>query len=98
MHKLEVIITPSAEQDLQDIFDFIAMDNVSKAVEMIDIFEEKFNTIAMFPDIGVKKSNFVKRDVKECIVAKHYEVIYSTKNDKVYILRVLTGYQDIFKY
>lgn len=41
MHRLEIIVTPSAEKDLQDIFDFIAKDNILKAVEMIDIFEKK---------------------------------------------------------
>lgn len=41
MHKLEIIVTPSAEEDMQNIFDFIAQDNISKAIEMIDIFEKK---------------------------------------------------------
>lgn len=96
MHKLEIIVTPSAEKDLQNIFDYIALDNVNKAIEMVDIFEEKFNTIATFPNIGFKKSKFVNRDVKECVVAKHYEIIYSVKNNVLYIHRVLTGYQNIF--
>lgn len=96
MHKLEIIVTPSAEVDLQNIFDYIAADNMNKAIEMIGIFEEKFNTIATFPDIGFRKSKFVNRDVKECVVAKHYEIIYSIKNDILYIHRVLSGYQNIF--
>ena len=96
MHKLEIIVTPSAEIDLQNIFDYIAADNLSKAIEMIDIFEEKFNTIATFPNIGFQKSKFVNRDIKECVVAKHYEIIYSVKNDVLYIHRILTGYQNIF--
>ena len=46
---------------------------------------------------GVEKSNFVIRDVRECIAAKHYQIIYHIKNNTIYILRVLTGYQDLFK-
>jgi len=97
MHKLEVIVTPSAEVDLQNIFDYIAADNLNKAIEMIDIFEEKFNTIATFPNIGFKKSKFVNRDVKEYVVLKHYEIIYSVKGEILFIHRVLTGYQNIFE-
>lgn len=96
MHKLNIIVTSTAETDMQNIFEFIAQDNIEKALEMIDIFEEKFNTLAMFPNCGFKKSYFVLRNVRECVVAKHYQIIYTVKNETLYILRVLTGYQDIF--
>ena len=88
---MEIIVTPSAESDIKEIFDYIALDNIKKAFEMIDKFEEKFKSIAIFPYSGVQKSNFVIRDVRECIVAKHYQI------NTIYILRVLTGYQDLFK-
>lgn len=95
MHRLEIIVTPSAEKDMQDIFDFIAKDNMSKAIEMIGIFEKKFDTLAMFPKSGVIKSKLVIRDVRCAIVAEHYQIIYYIKNNVLYIQRVLTGYQDI---
>ena len=76
---------------------FIAQDNVKKALEMIKRFEDKFETIALFPQSGYRKSVFVKRQVRECVVAKHYQIIYSIKNDTLFIQRVLTGYQDCFR-
>ena len=94
---MEIIVTPSAESDIKEIFDYIALDNIKKAFEIIEKFEEKFESIAIFPYSGVQKSNFVIRDVRECIVAKHYQIIYHIKNNTIYILRVLTGYQDLFK-
>ena len=96
MRSLEITVTPAAEADMQNIFEYIAQDNIHKADEIIEKFEEKFSTIAQFPDSGFRKSYFLKRNVRECIVAKHYQIIYTTKDDKIYILRVLTGYQDIF--
>ncbi len=96
MHDLNIVITHSAEYDMQKIFDYIARDNIAKAIELIDIFENKFNTIAKFPNSGFRKSYFVKRDVRECIAAKHYQIIYYVKDNTLYIQRVLTGYQDIF--
>ncbi len=95
MHKLEIIVTPSAEEDMQSIFDFIAQDNISKAIEMIDIFEKKFDTLAMFPKSGFIKSKLIVRDVRCVVVAEHYQIIYFIKNNILYIQRVLTGYQDI---
>ena len=97
MRKLEIIVTPSAESDMKEIFDYIALDNTKKALEIIHKFKEKFESIAMFPFSGVKKSDFIIRDVRECIAAKHYQIIYHIKNNSIYILRVLTGYQDLFK-
>ena len=94
---LDIIVTDTAENDMRDIFDYIAKDNINKAIEMIDMFEDKFNSIAMFPNSGFKKSYFIKRDVREIVVAKHYQIIYYIKNDIVYIQRVLTGYQNIFQ-
>ena len=95
MHKLEIIVTPSAEEDMQNIFDFIAQDNISKAIEMIDIFEKKFDTLAMFPKSGFIKSKLIVRNVRCAVVAEHYQIIYFIRNNVLYIQRVLTGYQDI---
>lgn len=95
MHKLEIIVTPSAEEDMQNIFDFIAQDNISKAIEMIDIFEKKFDTLAMFPKSGFIKSKLIVRDVRCAVVAEHYQIIYFINDNVLYIQRVLTGYQDI---
>ena len=95
MHKLEIIVTPSAEEDMQNIFDFIAQDNISKAIKMIDIFEKKFDTLAMFPKSGFIKSKLIVRDVRCAVVAEHYQIIYFIRNNVLYIQRVLTGYQDI---
>ena len=95
MHKLEIIVTPSAEEDMQNIFDFIARDNISKAIEMIDIFEKKFDTLAMFLKSGFIKSKFIVKDVRCAVIAEHYQIIYFIRNNVLYIQRVLTGYQDI---
>ena len=92
---LKVVVTAAAETDMQEIFDFIA--NVKYALKIIDEFEKKFELIATFPDSGFRKSYFVRRNIRECIVAKHYQIIYSVKNEVIYIQRILTGYEDYFQ-
>ena len=49
---MKIIVTPSAESDIKEIFDYIALDNIKKAFEMIEKFEEKFESIAIFPYSG----------------------------------------------
>lgn len=97
MPNYKITVLPSAETDMQNIFDYIAQDNKLKAFEIIDIFEDKFELLARFPNSGHSKPYFVKRNIRMCIVAKHYQIIYHVKSDTVYILRVLTGYQDVCK-
>ena len=41
---LDIFVTNTAEKDMREIFDYIAKDNINKAIEMIDIFEDKFNS------------------------------------------------------
>ena len=96
MRNLEIIVTPTAEHDIQNIFDYIAQDNPFKAQELINKFEKKFDTLSVFPDSGVKKPYFVSRDVRMAVAAGHYLIVYSVKNNVLYIQRVLTGYQNIF--
>ena len=96
MPDFNIVIMPSAQNDMQEIFDFIAKDNLSKANEMLNLFERKIQSLACFPKIGYRKSIFVERDIREYVVAKHYQIIYHIKNNTIYVLRVLTGYENFF--
>ena len=91
---LKLIITRPAYEDMQNIFEYIAQDNKIAAKKLLEIFKDKFNNITKFPKIGYKPK-FSKRNIRICIVAKHYQIVYSKINEKIFIQRVLTGYQDI---
>ena len=95
MPKLEIVVTPAAETDMLSIFDFIVQDNISKANQILNIFEEKFDMISDFPQCGISYAKVLKRDARCLVVAKHYQIFYKEKNGVIYILRILTGYQDI---
>ncbi len=74
-------IKSKALADIQTISDYIAQDNKTAALELIDIFNKSFEKLAKFPDLGVIK--------------KRYLVVYNIEDEKVCILRVLTSYQNI---
>ena len=95
-HNLKLIITRPAYNDMQQIFDFIAQDNITAASDLLETFERQFKNIMLFPNCGFKSKKYFKRDVRVCVVAKHYQIFYYVKDNQLYIQRILTGYQDIF--
>ena len=46
------VLSPEALQDLQDIWDFIAADNVTAADKLEDEFFEAFGRLAQRPGLG----------------------------------------------
>lgn len=93
-NNIKLIITIPAHQDMLKIFEYIASNNEDAAEKLLNIFDKNFESLLAFPNRGFK-SKFFSRDVRICIVAKHYQIVYTFSNDKLYILRILTGYQDI---
>ena len=92
--KSRLIITRPAYNDLNDIFDYIAQDNNKAAADLVQIIENKFNDLLMFPHLGSKRDIEYLRDVRMCVVAKHYQIIYSVRGNDLYVLRILSGYED----
>ena len=93
-YNLKLVITTPAYKDIQQIFEYISKDNKTAAAELLTLFEKKFEHILMFPNSGFKP-RFSDKDIKVCMVAKHYQIVYAVQNENLYVQRVLTGYQNI---
>lgn len=89
------IIKNKALDDIKIIADYIAKDNLSAAVSIIESFEKAFEKLASFPNVGIIRKDFTSLDVRFFVVKKHYLVVYNIENENVCILRVLTTYQNI---
>lgn len=93
---IKLRINPLVVTDLKDIRDFIAEDNVEKAVETVDEIYGKFENIQLFPGIGAdlsKRVNF--RTEYKYVVWNDYVIIYKVGKEFVEIYRVVNRYQDI---
>ena len=95
MHNLILEITDSAIEDMSAIFSYIAQDNKEAAKELVSLFYKTFDNLLLFPNSGYKNKKYFKRDVRICVVAKHYQIFYYVKDNRLFIHRILTGYQDI---
>ena len=49
------VLTPEAAKDLDEIHDYIAVDNPSAALHLIDALEEKCRVISQSPEMGRKR-------------------------------------------
>ena len=52
-----VLITPLAEQDLSDIWDYVAESSVERADKLLDLINDKCQMLAEFPEMVVRATN-----------------------------------------
>jgi len=88
------IISKDAENDLQEIGDFIALDNPDAASTLIDKFTEGFERTVLMPEIGYKKPEWTKKDIRFLSIKK-YIIVYQINDKGITILRILSNYRDI---
>ncbi|MCM1084637.1 MAG: type II toxin-antitoxin system RelE/ParE family toxin [Clostridium sp.] len=93
---MKLRINPIVAEDLKAIKNFIAEDNVDKALEIMRELYKQFENIQQFPHIGSALSKRVsfKTDYKY-IVWNEYIVLYKISKEAVEIYRVVNRYQDI---
>lgn len=93
---MKLRINPLVATDLKEIRDFIAEDNVEKAMETVEEIYKRFENIQLFPSIGTdlsKRVNF--RTEYKYVVWNDYVIIYKISKEFVEIYRVVNRYQDI---
>lgn len=87
-------ITKQAELDLEEIAEYIAIDNKKAALKLLETFEKSFIKLSQMPNMGFSKSEWTNKDLKFWSVKK-YLIIYKIKGNHIIIIRVLSGYRDI---
>lgn len=90
--KYLVKITPSAEKDFEDIFDFIAQDNPKKAEEFVLEIEKKISTLEQFPGRCpfIPEKEFLSLPYRH-LLHQDYRLIFFVEEKIVYVLRILHG-------
>jgi plasmid stabilization system protein ParE len=101
MEKYDIELLPAAYADLDEIFDYIMVDNPLAAAGMLDNITQALRRLENFPNSGVllPEPSLIKFDFRMVIV-EPYLAFYRFINNKVYIYRVLHGsrnYLDLLK-
>jgi len=90
--KFRVDITPTAEADIADIWDYIAQDNPETATSFILRLEEQIGTLERFPERcpSIPENELLGTAYRH-LLHGNYRTIFKIMGTKVIIMRVLHG-------
>lgn len=88
-------LSPIAEQDIDEIVSYIALDNPGAALKFLDALYDAMDNLATNPMLGHKREDLTDNGVRFWTFKWHYLVIYKDCLP-IEIVRVLSGYRDIF--
>lgn len=91
MNRVEIV--PLAQQDLNDIWSYIAQDNERAADRQIDRFSQTFKLLAESPLMGELREDL--RPGLRVFSVGRYAVLYYTNPGAIQIIGVLHGARDI---
>jgi toxin ParE1/3/4 len=89
-----LVISPAAENDLNDILEYIAQDKPEAALRWVRKIRETFTIVAENPEIGERRREF-KTGIFRSTLVGSYVVFYGPIVDGIEIARVVSGARDI---
>ncbi|EMI21741.1 Plasmid stabilization system [Rhodopirellula maiorica SM1] len=88
-----MIVAPSAQQDLSDIYDYIARDKPIAAANWVEKIEEKCKLIAATPELGERRPEY-GADIRSSVVGR-YVIFFRPIENGIEVARVIAGDRDI---
>ena len=88
-----VKVAAAAEEDLREIWAYVAEHNTEAASKLIKEITGKFAVLRDFPEMGRKQDRLLVN--LRSFVVRDYLIFYQPFEDSVEILRVLHGSRDI---
>ena len=82
-------LTLRAEEDVRDIWLYIAADNINAADKLIDCFTELYERLAANPQMGPSQERY--RPGLRCFPVGNYIIFYRPIDDGIEVYRVLHG-------
>ena len=89
----DFIIAPSASRDLSQISEYFLSRNLEAGEKLIKEFNKKCRYLVSFPNIG-KSYDYLKIGLRG-LPLDGYIILYEVIDDRVIILRVVSGYRDL---
>jgi toxin ParE1/3/4 len=83
---VRVVWTPEAEQDRDDVWDYIATDNVAAAARMDELFSDVVAQLADFPLMG--RAGKIA-GTRELVLHESYRLVYEVEGETVWVLALV---------
>ncbi len=88
------IISPEAQSDLDDIWEYIAKDNPPAADRLVDELHQQCTELAESPEHG-KRRDELGVGLRSWPVRKTYLIFYRLTTDGTEVVRILHGARDL---
>jgi toxin ParE1/3/4 len=86
-------LLPRAEEDIEQIGDFLAERNPAAAVRLIDAFHEKWLRLTHFPYLGMERDDILP-GIRHVVVGE-YVALYRIGGKGIEIVRIFHGHRQI---
>ena len=90
----EYVLSPAAEQDIDEIVSYIVQENPVAALKLLDAVYEAMEMLFANPMMGHKREDLTNKPVRFWSFKWHYLIVYKDCSP-IEIVRVLSGYRDI---
>jgi antitoxin ParD1/3/4/toxin ParE1/3/4 len=88
------VLTPRAEQDLNEIWSYIAQDSIEQADKVLDRFDKVLRQLARHPAMGRVREEWADRRHRFWPVYS-YIILYRPDTKPLEVLRIVSGYRDL---
>jgi antitoxin ParD1/3/4/toxin ParE1/3/4 len=88
------VFTPLAERDLNEIWDYLATDNIKAADRVLDALEKALRGLARNPGKGHWRDDLADRRHRFLLVYS-YLIVYRPETKPMQVIRVLHASRDI---
>lgn len=90
--KYQVNLSQQSQNDLEQIFYYIADDSIDNASNFIFQLEKKVDSLELFPDRHplIPENEFFGTDYRH-LIHKKYRIVYRIAERSVFILRIFHG-------
>jgi plasmid stabilization system protein ParE len=96
MTNRKIIITEEAENDISSIEEYIVKDNLNAAKDFVVKLKKSFINLSLYPRLGKNRPEFSgDKRILFLPVMTNYLIVYTIIENNLYIVRVLTKYQNI---
>jgi toxin ParE1/3/4 len=98
MTRFPVFLTRDAAKDLEELYEFILINDSPRNAEyVLRQIEKSFSSLSEFPERGVHPEELLKLGIREYreIFFKPYRIIYRIINKNVYVLLIADGRRDM---
>jgi plasmid stabilization system protein ParE len=97
MKKYNVNITQSAENDLNEIIEYISQNSPQTALKILERIQVKIKTLDHLPYRSGYVPELLEKNIKDYrqILETPWKIIYKAENEKVHILAIIDSRRNV---